>query len=181
MYDYFPEVKDIYLVSDEGKVYKEIKTENGIVLEEHNYHKDHKGYYQVSPSKITPNNGSNFRLHRVVMQCFSPVSEEEYKVLQVNHIDGVKTNNKLENLEWCTGAENMAHALKMDLFAHQKGETNPFHKLTDKDVDEIIDLLLVGEKGVSEIARMYGVHKATISSIKHHRNWKHKTEGIIFD
>lgn len=167
-------------MSDDGKMYKE-RIENGkVFLEEDRLIKIPKGYINVSLVREDPKENNRFMgIHRIIMQCFSPVSEEEYKVLQVNHIDGVKTNNKLENLEWCTSKENMAHAWKNGLYPHQKGETNPFHKLTDKDVDEIIDLLLAGEKGVSEIAQMYGVHKCTVSSIKHHRNWKHKTEGII--
>ena len=46
-------------------------------------------------------------VHRLVMNSFYP--REDARKLQINHIDGNKHNNKLSNLEWCTGSENMMH------------------------------------------------------------------------
>lgn len=50
-------------------------------------------------------------VHRVVLLTFRPINEK----LQVNHKDGNKINNKLENLEWCTDSENKIHAYKNGL------------------------------------------------------------------
>ena len=51
-------------------------------------------------------------VHRLVMTAFVPNDNE---CSDINHIDGDKTNNHLDNLEWCTRRENMAHAVKNGL------------------------------------------------------------------
>jgi hypothetical protein len=63
------------------------------------------GYYEVDLYK---NNVSyKFAIHRIVAEHF--LEKIDLK-LQVNHIDGIKTNNILDNLEWCTASENIRHA-----------------------------------------------------------------------
>ena len=57
-------------------------------------------------------------VHRLVMMAFNPV--EGMAELTVNHKDGNKGNNNLENLEWCTIAENNLHARKTGLWANSK-------------------------------------------------------------
>lgn len=52
-------------------------------------------------------------IHRLVMKAFEPV--EDMDTLQINHIDGNKQNNKIENLEWSTALENMRHSFEMGL------------------------------------------------------------------
>ena len=78
-------------------------------------------------------------VHRVVYQAFNP--DEDISGLVVNHIDGVKTNNCLENLEAVTQKENVDHALKMGLFLKSKrqyeycddvGHMVPMKKQVDK-------------------------------------------------
>lgn len=56
-----------------------------------------------------------FYVHRLVLEAFS---DEEHDTLQVNHIDGVKTNNFRSNLEWVTPSENMRHARSMGLLVN---------------------------------------------------------------
>lgn len=55
----------------------------------------------------------NFSVHRLVAETFlkKPAGKD-----QVNHINGVKTDNRASNLEWVTGSENMQHALKSNLW-----------------------------------------------------------------
>lgn len=52
-------------------------------------------------------------IHRAVMLTFCPVSNSSE--MEVNHINGVKTDNTINNLEWCTQAENIEHAFKIGL------------------------------------------------------------------
>jgi hypothetical protein len=71
--------------------------------------------------------------HRLVAKTFLPNLEEK---LEINHINGIKDDNRLCNLEWCTRQENLHHALtKLPKAVHDhKGAKNSNTKLTDVDV-----------------------------------------------
>lgn len=55
----------------------------------------------------------NCSVHRLVMKAFKP--REDMDELQINHIDGDKTNNYIENLEWSTALDNIRHSFKKGL------------------------------------------------------------------
>lgn len=112
------------------------------------------------------------------MLCFRP--NEKANELQVNHIDGNKENNSIENLEWCTNQENRIHAVKIGLAARLIGEENPASKLKEEDVLDIINDLL-NHIPYSQIMKKYGCSKSTISSIKNKRNWSYLTKDIDFN
>lgn len=75
------------------------------------YHCNNKGYPQVALSKNSTI--KVMAIHRLVAATFIPNPRE---LPQVNHKDGDKTNNAVENLEWCTQSENMRHAYKLGLW-----------------------------------------------------------------
>lgn len=112
-------------------------------------------------------------VHRVVAIAFiENPDNKEY----VNHIDGNKLNNCVDNLEWVTASENSIHAVATGL--SPTGEAKTLAKLTEKDVLEIQAAFEAGEKDFV-LAEKYGVTSGVISSIRLGKTWKH-VSGKVF-
>ena len=108
-----------------------------------------------------------YRLHRIVAKAFIPGYNEH-----VNHINGIKSDNRVENLEWCTNQENIKHAINTGLTS-RIGTDNPRAKLTEEDVIIIKKLLKLNLYKHSTVAELFGVNKAQISCIKRGKTWSH--------
>ena|SRR5699024_1397809 len=89
----------------------------------------------------------------------------------INHKNGIKTDNRIENLEMVSQSDNLVHAYKNGLRSAKKGENNPSSKLTEKDIRKIIGLF--GEKSVKELSDEYGVSTTVLYRIKSNESWKH--------
>lgn len=98
----------------------------------------HTTYYRITLSK----NGrtKRFQLHRLVALAFIPTEDTS---LHVNHKDNCGTNNYVDNLEWCTHSENMAHAQKQGRLtsAQSKGGKTLGNKITSRIQDRLDNLL----------------------------------------
>lgn len=148
-----------------------------------NYHREKRiknlkkrnrnGYLAVCLTNSLTKTQKSFNVHRLVLCAFE--SKPLDYPFQVNHIDGNKTNNILENLEFVTSSENVIHSLKSGLKIPFKGSQIHNSILNENDVIEIKKLLKDGHMMQKDIAILYGVHKATINDIHKEKNWKHIT------
>lgn len=123
-------------------------------------------YFQI---KLCKNSiGRNSLVHRLIAQAFLP---EWNPALEVNHKDGNKFNNRVENLEMCTRRENLQHAID-NCLKRDYGENHVHAKLTNADATEIRRLHGQGILQV-ELARQFHVCKQTICSIVNHKTYRH--------
>jgi len=121
-----------------------------------------QGYYQVAFHI----NGVQYnkRVNRLVAECFIPNPENKP---EVNHKDGDKRNNHVDNLEWCTKSENQLHAFRNGFKSMPRGNDSPCVKISDEDILKIREM-----KGVlkyKEIAEIYNVDASLISRIQNNQ------------
>lgn len=122
-------------------------------------HDDGNGYARFH----TP--AGPIRVHRAMAMAFFPGRWEGY---HVNHIDGNKQNNTLENLEWVTQGENNRHAYRTGL--------NPGRgRFTPSEIQEIQSM--AKEKTIREIAAIFQASTATIHSVIHNKQKYHTNEN----
>jgi hypothetical protein len=122
------------------------------------------GYYMISVS--TNNKTKPYRVHRLLAEMFIPKIDG---FDHVNHKDGNKLNNSLDNLEWCTNKQNIQHAFKNGLI-NNTNENNGMAKLNKESVIEIKKLLASGLSQY-KIAKTYNVSRSAILKIKLNKTW----------
>jgi len=137
-----------------------------------------KGYKFVN--LWTPN-GEHKReyVHRLCLKVFSGHKEG----LECNHIDGNKSNNHIDNLEWVTKSQNHKHAYETGLnrvSEYQKKRTSDAnrgsgHGGTRLKERDIINIRHLYDSGMTykKISNIYGVHRDTIGNIVRGNTWKH--------
>lgn len=125
----------LYKISNFGRVLSMVKDNS--YKECIKLYELHKGYPRVSLNK--DGKAKHFFIHRLVAQAF--ISNHSNKP-QINHINGIKTDYSINNLEWCTPKENIEHSIRTGLAgtnSHRKHKTNKsgyigvhFHKGCNK-------------------------------------------------
>jgi len=154
---------NVFDVQEDGSVWRngrQLKTEVTNV-----------GYLRVNTR--VGGKGTRFSIHRALAECFIPNPEGKPCV---NHKDGVKANNRLENLEWVTHSENSRHSFRTGLQValkgkdaplsklDQRGEKNHRCKLTDLQVTKIKEGFDMGMTQ-GTLAKDFGVSQSQVSRI----------------
>lgn len=157
---------NLYAIEEDGRVYsKYFKRYMKTSI-------DKDGYPTIS-LKNDRNGYSHFGIHRLLMIAFYPIDNMEN--MQVNHKDGNKKNNNLDNLEWVTCEENLKHARDNNLNTAfgQKGAKHPNHKISEKEAKEIIRLYKEGVPPQKILEKVPNATKNIVKSIVYNRTWKH--------
>ena len=148
---------NLYSISDSGKV-KNNKT--GKILTPV---KTHNGYFRVGlPCKL-------YRIHRLVAESFIPNPENKPFV---NHINGVKTDNRVENLEWVTAKQNINHSWRIGLSKPRYENIKQPKKVVQMDLQgNIIQTF----NSLMDAERATGINNSGISKVC--RGKQHITHG----
>jgi hypothetical protein len=169
------EIKDYegYEVSNFGNIKslsKKIKCKNGFRITKEKVlklKKTKQGYLSIQ----LKNKGNHFLIHRIVASHFIDNAKDKP---QVNHINGIKHDNRVENLEWCNQSENQIHAYKNKLqipSLHKRayGENQGCSKLKEKD---IVFILQNYKRGMGvELSKLFNVSQTTILNIVNKKIW----------
>ena len=146
-----------------------------------------KGGLHIHRQKLRPNehgylratiNGRNEYVHRIVAKCFVP-NPNGY--LEVNHKDGIKTNNSAQNLEWCTRSENNRHAFQIGLRSYEhlhKIARMPKFKLRKFSEEQVREIRVLIEEGKSDrnIAQIFKCLSSTIWQIRTGKSYRKENE-----
>lgn len=128
------------------------------------------GYLKIS---LTNSDGirPTHSVHRLVALSFIPNPENKR---EVNHKDGNKGNNRVDNLEWVTTKENSKHAHDTGLIQPAKGENAAHAQLTNKSVLKIFNSKLPNK----ELSAKYQVDICVIYQIKNGKNYSSVTGKV---
>jgi hypothetical protein len=168
------EIKDyegLYDISNLGRVKslaKYVNNSKGTL----NYNKERilcnvkkNGYYKIKLCK--EGKIKTLLVHRLIAIAFIPNLENKPFI---NHINGIRDDNRIKNLEWCTPKENSTHAVRIGL-SDYKGEKNHKSKLTE---DNILEIRKIGKtKYYKDIAIDFNISPSTVGSILNNKTWKH--------
>ncbi len=143
---------DRYLISNHGRVFS-VYSGKFLCLE-------NKGGYLWLRFKFESKRVS-LSVHRLVGLYFIPNPDNKS---QINHIDGIKCNNIVDNLEWCTPKENIVHAVNLGLFMSLKRKAYTDSKKGFQP-SQLTGMIFSGDKnGKSRVCYMFNINKEFIRS-----------------
>jgi hypothetical protein len=133
---------------------------------------DNSGYLRTMLKHKETGKFCTIKVHRIVAQNFidNPLNKP-----QVNHMNGIRHDNRVDNLEWVTMSENQLHSYRV-LNRDVRGEKNSCAKLKNENVLWIREnypnrknLNLTRKK----IAEMFGISEGTLKQVISRKKWKH--------
>lgn len=149
-------IKSLSRVSVRGANLKERIIKGGI---------DTRGYQMIH----LVNNGDRKTLlvHRIIAKAFIC---NAFSKPDVNHKNGIKTDNRVCNLEWSTTQENIIHAYGNGLCSSRVGHENGRALLTE---NQVLEIRQIKDKKISKIAVKYNVSWSCVSNIIKRKTWTH--------
>lgn len=123
-----------------------------------------KGYWSVKLQ------GVRTRIHRIVLASFCKNNRRD---MTVNHKDGVKDNNSIENLEWMTNAENIKHSAMIGLRNYNKEESHPNFKITKEVALKVLELKADGHSN-PQIGQIMGLSRGAVWRVVRGRHFSCK-------
>ncbi len=172
----------LYLVSNLGRV-KNIKYRHGskiaskegkIVVRDKilKPFPTRKGYMYIELKKLN-GEGKTCKVHRLVMDAFT----EPHPDMQVNHINGIKSDNRLENLEWVTQSENIRHAIRTGLYIPR----NNVCERPKKEVQLLKDGVVIGTyPSIREMCRVNNLNNGNVTSCLNGKRGYKSVNGYTF-
>lgn len=160
----FLQCRSKYLVTDDGRVFSTHKWNNGD-FRELKQEVLKSGYHRVTLQ--TEQGTRKILVHVLVLQSFIAFRPNHQ---EVRHLDGDKSNNRLDNLCWGTREENIEDSRRHGTFI--QGSKHGNSKLTEEQVKDIRKEIAEGI-AYPIIAEYYGVTRHCISNIASGRRWKH--------
>ncbi len=151
-----------YTISSKGEVYS---------IDNNRYLAPVKSYYGYHQVTLCYQKKRSTRLiHRLVADAFIPNLQNKP---QINHIDGNKFNNSVENLEWVTSKENIKHSIDTGL-TKNKGVQNKRAICTEEQVRNFCELLEDFPKGnILKLGKSVGLNRSQAYSILYKDSWVH--------
>ncbi len=158
-----------YLVTSEGQIFT-MGIKGGMNIHLQKVRLNNRGYLRANINK------HDEYVHRIVAICFVP---NPHGYDEVNHIDGIKTNNHASNLEWCTRSENNLHAFRIGLRTNNemsriaKFPRFSKRKFSSTQIEEIRTMISNGDTD-RVIAQKFNCSRGPIWQIRKGRTY---TEG----
>lgn len=151
---------DGYVISKRSKIPKVLKPGT-----------NRYGYSVVT--LVSDKEKKSFFVHRLVAIAFHG---NEHLKKTVNHKNGIKTDNRSSNLEWCTAQENINHAISSGLWINQTGSLNHCAKIDEMKVLAIKTYIQMGYRN-KEISRLFNLSRSSVSQIRNGKTWRNTLLG----
>lgn len=155
-----------YAVTDDGRIYSHSRVNHSGRLVKGRWLKpgtDRDGYLKVC---LYLDGEKNYQfVHRLVASAFL---DNPHSYAEVNHVNGIKSDNRASNLEWVSRSQNNAHAYRAGLRKALNGERHPNSKLTS---EQVVDILSCKSMSHAELAKKHGVSQVLISRIIRKEAW----------
>ena len=166
---YIKNQKSKYSVSQYGRV---INTKTGKILKPQ---KISRGYLGVTLSM--GKKSFTKKIHRLVAIAFL---DNPNKLPQVDHLDGNKHNNRVNNLEWVTPKINIRRAYAKGLMKGRKGSEHGNAKYTDTQIIKLCELMNDATLSRDDILKETGVNIHVLNKVRFNKRWKHISKNYDF-